>query len=400
MVGVQTDHRADVARGGRVVTGQQHDLQAEGPHLVDGGLGGGLDDIGHADDTGRPPRQREVERGNAVAAHLGTGLHKVIGQGAMRADEIGVAARDDFACNLALQPLAGDGGKVRHRGVGELVGVGALQDRACQRVLAAQLQPGGHAEQEFFRHIAGADDPDNARLAGGDGAGLVQQDGVGVAGGLKAGGCFEQDAVFGTHTAADHDSYRRGQPQCAGAADDQHADAARQRKGEGLAEQQPDQKGGRCNADDGGHKDAGNLVGSLGQRGLGGGGIPHKADDLRQGGVLPDTLGPAGQCAVLVDGGGADRGAGELVHWHTLTGEGRLIDRGKPLGDGAVHRDALAGADQKEVADSDLADRDGDLLPIAQHAGGLGGQLHQALQRIGRFALAVGLQRFADCDQR
>ena len=69
----------------------------------------------------------------------------------MRADEIGVAARDDLACNLALQPLAGDSGKVRHRGVGELVGVGALQDRACQRVLAAQLQPGGHAEQKFFR---------------------------------------------------------------------------------------------------------------------------------------------------------------------------------------------------------------------------------------------------------
>ena len=29
----------------------------------------------------------------------------------MRADEIGVAARDDFACDLALQPLAGDGSK-------------------------------------------------------------------------------------------------------------------------------------------------------------------------------------------------------------------------------------------------------------------------------------------------
>ena len=39
-------------------------------------------------------------------------------------------------------------------------------------------------------------------------------------------------------------------------------------------------------------------------------------------------------------------------------------------------------------------------LAAAQDAGGLGGQLHQAFQRIGRFALAVGLQRFADCDQR
>ena len=212
-------------------------------------------------------------------------------------------------------------------------------------MLAAQLQTGGHAEQEFLGHVAGADDFYNARLTGGDGAGLIQQHGIGVAGGLEAGGGLEQDAVFGAHAAADHDGDGRRQTQGAGAADDQHADAAGQRKGKGLAQQKPDGKRGNGDADDGGHKDAGDLIRGLGQRGLRRGGVAHQTDDLGQRRVLTDALGTAGQGPVLVDGRGADGGAGELVHRHALAGQGCLVDGGDALGDGAVYRDALTGAD-------------------------------------------------------
>ena len=212
-------------------------------------------------------------------------------------------------------------------------------------MLAAQLQTGGHAEQEFLGHVAGADDFYNAGLTGGDGAGLIQQHGIGVAGGLEAGGGLEQDAVFGAHAAADHDGDGRRQTQGAGAADDQHADAAGQRKGKGLAQQKPDGKRGNGDADDGGHKDAGDLIRGLGQRGLRRGGVAHQTDDLGQRRVLTDALGTAGQRTVLVDGRGADGGAGELVHRHALAGQGCLVDGGDALGDGAVYRDALTGAD-------------------------------------------------------
>lgn len=75
------------------------------------------------------------------------------------------------------------------------------------------------------------------------------------------------------------------------------------------------------------------------------GGVAHQADDLGQRRVLADALGTAGQRTVLVDGRGADGGAGKLVHRHALAGQGGLVDRGDALGDGAVHGDALTGAD-------------------------------------------------------
>ena len=345
MVGIEADSRADVAGRGGVVAGQHHDLQAERLHLGDGGGGRLLHDVGHADDACGLTGQREVERRDAVGAHLVARLLQVVGQGAGLADEIGIAARNDLARDLAAQTLAGYGLKVGHSGVGQMVLLGALQDGAGQWVLTAKLQTGGHAEQEFLGHVAGAEDFYNVGLTGGDGAGLIQQHGVGVAGGFEAGGGLEQDAVFGTHAAADHDGDGRRQAQGTGAADDQHADAAGQRKCKGLAQQQPDDKRSRGDTDDGGHEDAGDPVRGLGQRGLRRGGVAHQADDLGQRRVLADALGTAGQRTVLVDGRGADGGAGELVHRHALAGQGGLVDRGDALGDGAVHRDALTGAD-------------------------------------------------------
>ena len=240
VVGVQTDRCANVARRGGVVTGQHHNPQPQRLHLGNRVLGGFLDNVRHTDNACGLARQREIQRRDAVMAHSLARLLQILGQLAGLADKVGVAACDDLAGHLALQTLAGHSLKVGHSGVGELVFLGTLQNSAGQRVLTAQFQARGHAEQEFFGHVAGAHHLDNTRLAGGDGAGLIQQHGLGVAGGFKAGGGLEQDAVLGTHAAAHHDGNRRGQPQCAGAADDQHADAACQRKGKGLAQQQPE----------------------------------------------------------------------------------------------------------------------------------------------------------------
>ena len=400
MLLVQADHCADMLGGGGVVAGQQHDLQAQCFHLADGLGRSLLDDIRHTDNARRFASQREVQRGHAVAAHFLARLLQVRRQFAGLADKVGVAARDELTGHFALQALAGDRLKIRNSGVGKLVPVRFLQNSAGQRVLASQFETSGHAEQEFFGHVAGSHDLDDARLTGGDGAGLVQQHGVGVTGSLQAGGCLEQNAVFCTHTAADHDGNRRCQAQCAGAADDQHADAARQRVGKGLAQQQPDNESQRCNADNGRHKDAGDFIGRFGQRGFGGSGVPHQADDLGQGSILADTLGPAGQRAILIDGRGADGRTGKLVHRHALAGQGCFVHAGNTLGDGAVHRDGLARANEEQVADLHFTDRQRDLLAAAQHTGGLRSQLHQAFQCVGRLALAVGFQRFADGDQR
>ena len=72
----------------------------------------------------------------------------------------------------------------------------------AKRVLTAQFQASGHAEQELGRHVAGTHDLDHAGFAGGDGAGLIQQHSIGVAGGFQAGGGLEQDAVLGPYATA------------------------------------------------------------------------------------------------------------------------------------------------------------------------------------------------------
>ena len=400
MVLVQADHSTNVLGGGGVIAGQQHDLQAQGLHLADGLGRGLLNHIRHADDACRFTGQREVQRGHTVAAHLFARPLQVGGQLAGLADKIGVAARDDLTGHLALQTLAGHSLKIGNGGVGELVLFGLFQNGTGQRVLTAQFQASGHAEQELGRHVAGTHDLDHAGFAGGDGAGLIQQHSIGVAGGFQAGGGLEQDAVFGAHTAANHDGNRRCQAQRAGAADDQHTDTAGQRVSEGLAQQQPDNERQQGDAGNSGYEDAGDFIRRFGQRGLGSGGVPHQADDLGQGGVLANTLGPAGQGAVLVDGGGADRRTGKFIHRHALAGQGGLVHAGNALGNGAVHRDGFTRAYQKQIPDLHLADRQRYLLAIAQHTGCLRGQLHQALQRIGGLALAVSFQRFSDGDQR
>lgn len=102
VVGVQADRCADVAGRGGIVAGQQHDLQAQSLHLVDGRFRGFLDDVGHADDARRLAGQREIQRRDAVGAHGVARLGQIVRQLAVLADEVCVAARDDFARNFAL----------------------------------------------------------------------------------------------------------------------------------------------------------------------------------------------------------------------------------------------------------------------------------------------------------
>ena len=385
--------------GGPVVPGEQHHLHAQRLHLLDGGAAGGLDHIRHADDARRVTRQPEEQRRDAVGLHAVGGHGQVVRDVAAFLHEGSVAAPQFFPGQFAPQTLAGHCLKVRQVGISNFFFLGLFQDGSGQRMFAAQLQPGGHAQQEFGRHLAGAHHLHHGGFAGGDGAGLVQQKGVGVAGGLQTGGGLEQDAVFGAHAAAHHDGHRGSEAQCAGAADDQHRNAACHRKGQPHAQRQPHRKGDGGDAHDGGHEHGGHPVGGFGQRGLGGGGVPHQPDDLGEGGVLPHAGGAAGERAVLVDGGGADGGAGELVHRHALAGEGGLIHRGHALRHGAVHRDALAGAHQKQVAHFYLSHRHLHLFPVPQQAGGLGGQVHQAFQRVGGAPLGAGLQQLAHRDE-
>ena len=238
------------------------------------------------------------------------------------------------------------------------------------------------------------------RFSLGDGAGFIQHHSAHPAGGFQRGGGFKQNALFGAQAAGHHNGHGRGQPQRARAADHQHADGPGQHK-PGAAP-----GSGPCNGrkhrqpQHTGHKHGGHPVSRFGNGGLAARRILHHANDLLNGGILPHPAGLAGQESVLVHCACAHRAARLLIHGNAFAGQRRFIHRAGALGHLAVHRNAFAGAHHKHIPHLHLLHRHLDFLPVLHQRGCFGGKIHQAANSAGGFALAVGFQRFAHCDQR
>ena len=266
-------------------------------------------------------------------------------------------------------------------------------------MFALGLQSQGGLEQGLLGDVLCRDQVGHVGLAFGDGAGLVQDDDVGLAHSFQGSGSLEQDACFRACAAAHHDGHRGSQTQGAGTADDQDADGTRQGKADGLPNGQPDDAGDECQDEHGGHEDGGHLVGDLGDGRLAGGCLLYQADHLADGGISADASGLAGQEAALVGGGGGDGAARPLVHWQTFAGEHGFIHGALTLDYLAVHRDALPRAHQELVAYHHILHRDLDLLAVPQDGGLFGGQIHEAADGVGGLALAVGFQGLAHGDE-
>ena len=219
-------------------------------------------------------------------------------------------------------------------------------------------------------------------MAGGDGAGLVQYDGIDVVQIFQRFGTLDEYAELGGLAGADHDGHGRGQTQRAGAGDDQHGDGVGEGELEAVAGDHPDDSGHERDAHDHGHEHAADLVGEAGDGRFGGAGVVHEADDLRERGIVAHARGAEAESAVFVDGGGDDRVANMLFHGDALAGDGGLIDVAKALDDLAVHGDALAGPDDHDVAGDDLLGRHGDFHAVAHDHGGLGREIDQLAQRV------------------
>ena len=267
-------------------------------------------------------------------------------------------------------------------------------------MLAVLLQRIGEGKQRLLRHAVGGQDVGHLRLAAGDRAGLVQRHDFGLAGFLQRDGGLEQDAVPGAQAVADHDRHRRGQPQRARAADDQHGDAAGEGEADALTGQQPDGRRHGGDGNDRGDEHAGDPVGDLGDRSLGRGGVGDHLDDLGERRVLADARRLAAEEAGLVDRRGGHRVARGLVDRDALACQRGFVDRALALEHHAVHWNVFARMHDEDVAQADLLDRHGHLLTVTQKHGGLRCELHQAPERVGRRALGARLEHLAHGDER
>ena len=168
----------------------------------------------------------------------------------------------------------------------------------------------------------GDDDVDQGHPAGGDGAGLVQHDGVDPAGGLQHLRALDQDAELGAAAGADQQRGRRGQAERARAGDDQHGDRGGERGG---------RRRRRCRARSRGWPTARAMtIGTKtpeirsASRCTGGLAVLRVLDQpghLGQLGVGADPGGAHDQPAAGVDGGADDGVAGADLDRHRLAGE-------------------------------------------------------------------------------
>ena len=105
----------------------------------------------------------------------------------------------------------------------------ALGDGTGDRVLGGVLQRARQPQDFGLVGAVGGVHGEQGHPAGGDGAGLVEDDGVDLAGGLQDLRALDQDAQLGAAPGADQQRGRRGQAQGAGAGDDQYGDGGGER---------------------------------------------------------------------------------------------------------------------------------------------------------------------------
>ena len=260
--------------------------------------------------------------------------------------------------------------RVEFRGVGEREPLlrRSGDDGGGQRMLAASFEAGGEPQQCVRIEARRRADGGHARLAFGQRAGLVDDQRVDLLEPLQRLGVLDQHAGLRAAPDADHDRHGRGQPQGAGAGDDQHRHGGDQAEGEARlgTERRPGDEGERGDRDDGRHeparhRSARRWIGARASLRLG-----HHLDDLRQHRLAPDLVGAHDEAAGLVDRPADDPLAGGSCHRHRFAGDHGLVDGARSLDDLAVDRHFFAGPHAQPVADLDLSSGTSSSVPSAR----------------------------------
>nr|WP_323368430.1 hypothetical protein [Cumulibacter manganitolerans] len=136
------------------------------------------------------------------------------------------------------------------------------------------------------------DDLRDLRLALGQGAGLVEDDGVDAGGGLDRGRVLEQDPAPGAQRGPHHDGGRCGQTEGIGTGDHDDGDGEQQRGLHACPCREPDQEGAGAAAQRDEHQPERRPVGQPLSGSLGVLRLLDERDDLGQRGVCAHLGGP------------------------------------------------------------------------------------------------------------
>ena len=279
---------------------------------------------------------------------------------------------------------------------------GLADDRVGQGMLGEPLGRGDQGEDLVVGQSAlGSDDVGDPRLALGEGAGLVEDDGPDRPQPLEGFGVPEQDAGLGALPGPDHDRGRRRETECAWAGDDQDRDRVEQGEieGRGRAEQEPDDERRGRQPQDRGHEVSGDEIGQALDGRSGALGLRHQADDPGEHGAGADPGGPKGEGARGVQGAADDQILGVLGDGQALARDHAFVDARRSVSDDAIDRDRLARSNPDDVPDANVRDRQVDFRPVAEHAGGSRREIDQAPDGVRGVAACPGLEEPPEQDQ-
>ena len=234
----------------------------------------------------------------------------------------------------------------------------------------------------------------------GDGAGLVENDGLHAVGHLQALCVSDEDAVGCTGSGSHHDSRRCGQAQCTRTGNDEHGDKVDHGWGKtDITQSKPEDKGDDCNGDHHRHKDGGNPVCKGLNRCLGALGLAYQFDDPGDHGFVAHSSGIEYDTPGGVDGTADDLIALHAFHGQAFAGDHGFIDSAASTHDESIHRDSAARPHDKCVPVLYLFRRDLDLAAFTHDNGGCRSEVEKTGDSLGGPALGSCLQQFAEQDK-
>ncbi len=301
-----------------------------------------------------------------------------------------------------MTPLPAGEFESGHRGNGDAAFARSVQDRACQRMLARPLDAGRNPHDLVFVEAFRGHDGDDLRLAFGQRAGLVDDEGVDLFHSFQHFGVPDQHPGLRAPADADHDRHRRRQPERARARDDQD----RHRRNEAIGQSRL--RAERCprdECDDGDedhrrHEPARHLIGEALDRRARPLGRRDHLDDPGEHGVTADLVGAHDEAAAPIEGAADELRPGLLGHRHGFSGHHGFIEGGSSFQQHAVDRNLLAGPDPQAIADIDGVERDVLVAAVGAHpAGGLRREIEQCANRPGGLLAGAQLQDLAEQHQ-
>lgn len=338
-----------------VIPGQHDRGDGEGLQVLDAFDGVGLDGIGNGDAAEEGLAFGDVDVG-ADFFVFRKGWDRDAGKG----EELFISDIDVFAVQVGFDAVSGDflhGGEFGKR---ETFFIRAGHDGLGDGVGGVDLTGSCEGKDLVFALASGLHDASDFEFSFGQSAGLIEDSGFGIREGFHDGAALEEDAFFRCGADAGKEGERDGDDERAGAADDEEGESGVDAFiPVGTEEERREDCDGDRDEDDDRGVHAGEAGDETVDLWLAGNGILDGVEDTGDHGFCEDFFDLDADGAGHIDAAGVYGVADGCEDRLRFTGDGGGVDLGLAFGNDAVKRDAVAGADEKDITDFGFFGRDG-----------------------------------------